>query len=332
MSYQRIGVAGAGAWGTALSLVASRAGRNVTLWARRQEQADALAKDRENKRYLPGFALPAALQVTNDLAQLTHCDAVILAVPAQQLRAFLGQALLHLRQEQPLIIAAKGIEVASGSLLSDVVLQAAPHNPLAVLSGPNFASEVAAELPAAATLAASNETLAHALVAALGTASFRPYASRDVLGVALGGAMKNVIAIAAGMVAGLKLGENARAALVTRGLAEMLRLGLALGAQPETLFGLSGLGDLVLTTGSAQSRNFQLGFALGEGKTLAEFRAGRITVAEGAPTASAALTLAARQGVELPITQAVNSVLIGKLSLKAAIEGLLARPFKAEFS
>jgi len=326
---QRIAVLGAGAWGTALAIVARRAGRDVTLWARRPEQAAEIARAGENRRYLPGAALDPAIAVTADAARLAAAEALLLVVPAQHLRATLA-ALAPQLPAVPLVLCAKGVEQASGRLLDAVLAEVLPGRPLAVLSGPTFAAEVAAGLPTAVTLAAGDETLGEDLALALGSAAFRPYWSDDVTGALIGGAVKNVIAIACGIVAGRGLGDNARAALITRGLAEVSRLGEALGARRETLMGLSGLGDLVLTCTSGQSRNYALGRALGEGRSLAEATAASRGVAEGVATAAAVLALARPAGVELPIAAAVAAVLHRGASIERMIEGLQARPFKSE--
>ncbi len=326
---QRIGVVGAGAWGTALAVAAWRAGRGVTLWARRPEQAAAIAATRENARYLPGVALDPEIHVTAALADLKDCEAILLVVPAQYLRAS-APALHPALPPVPLVLCAKGIELATGKLLDQVAEEALPGRPVAVLSGPTFAAEVAAGLPSAVTLAAGRADLGRALAEALASEAFRPYWSDDVTGVLIGGAVKNVIAIAAGMVAGRGYGENARAALITRGLAEIGRLAEALGGRRETLMGLSGLGDLVLTCGSTQSRNYALGHRIGEGRSLAEATAASRGVAEGVATAGAVLALAKRLAVELPIASAVNAVLHGGASLDHAVGALLARPLKSE--
>lgn len=326
---RKIGVLGAGAWGTALAVAAQRAGREVVLWARRPEQAEAIAAARENARYLPGITLDPAIRITSDAADLAGSEALLLVVPAQHLRA--TGALLHAALPRvPLVLCAKGVELASGQLLDQVALEAFPERPIAVLSGPTFAAEVAKGLPAAVTLAAGRAELGRALAEALGSAAFRPYWTDDVTGVLVGGAVKNVIAIAAGLVAGAGLGENARAALITRGLAEIGRLAEALGGRRETLMGLAGLGDLVLTCGSSQSRNFALGQRVGQGQSLAQATAASRGVAEGVATAQAVLQLAARLEVEMPIAEAVDAVLRGGAALTEAVGALLARPLKSE--
>lgn len=326
---QRIAVLGAGAWGTALALAAARAGRQVTLWCRRPEQAAALADSRENAAYLPGVTLPESVTITSEAADLAAAEATILAVPAQRLRGVL-QALEPRLSPGPVLIAAKGIELESGRLLDAVVAETLPGRPVAALSGPTFAAEVAAGLPAAVTLAIDEEARGAALVQALGSATFRPYWSGDLTGALVGGAVKNVVAIACGIVEGRGLGENARAALVTRGLAEIGRLGAALGARRETLMGLSGLGDLVLTATSPQSRNYALGRRIGAGETLAAAQGHSRGVSEGVATAAAVVRLAAARSVEMPIAEAVEAVLHRGADIDTAVAGLLARPFKPE--
>lgn len=326
-----IGILGSGAWGTALAVVARRAGSAATIWAREDEVADAINRDHENRVFLPGHDLDPAIVATTRFEDLADVDLLLLTVPAQYLRGVLAQALPALSsKEQPLVICSKGIEQESLALMSEVVADIAPDRPLAVLSGPTFAAEVASGQPTAVTVASRDANVARRVVEALGSLSFRPYVSSDVVGAQIGGAVKNVIAIAAGIAAGRGFGANAAAALVTRGLAEMNRLGRALGARTETLMGLSGLGDLVLTCGSHQSRNMSLGYALGEGRTLAEIQAGRRTVAEGVASAASVAALARRLGVEMPITEAVEAVLYRDADVAEQIEAILARPFRDE--
>ena len=328
---ERIGILGAGAWGTALAVAARRAGLAVILQAHDAEVASAIDRERRNERYLPGIALDREIRTTTEPADAVEAaDAVLLACPAQHLRAVLQTAATAWRQGLPAIICAKGLEQRTGALLGQVVEQTLPDVPVCVLSGPSFAAEVARELPTALTLASTEARWRQSLPEALGTPALRIYSTDDVIGAQLGGAIKNVIAIACGIVAGRGLGDNARAALITRGLAEMARFAAALGARPETLSGLSGLGDLVLTCNALQSRNFSLGLALGEGRTLAEVLRERITVAEGVYTASVAVDTAARLDIDMPICAAVDAVLNHGADLEATIEGLLARPRKAE--
>ncbi|MDO9710269.1 NAD(P)H-dependent glycerol-3-phosphate dehydrogenase [Paracraurococcus lichenis] len=324
----RLAVLGAGAWGTALALQAARAGRQVALWARDPARAAAIAVARENTRYLPGIALPEALSVTADLAAaLQGAEAAILAVPAQHLRGVLAGLPAA---APPLVLAAKGVE--QGTLLLPLeILEALRHGaPAAVLSGPNFAHEVAAGLPAAAVIAGRDAALRERIGDLLATPAFRLYGSDDPIGVQVGGAAKNVIAIAAGAVIGAGLGENARAALVTRGVAELSRLAVALGGKAETAAGLSGLGDLLLTASGPASRNTSLGLALGRGRTLPEVLAERVGVTEGVSTAPALVARARAAGVELPICEAVADLLAGALTVPEAMARLLSRPRRDE--
>jgi glycerol-3-phosphate dehydrogenase (NAD(P)+) len=283
--YSRIAVLGAGAWGTALALTALAAGRDTTLWVREDDVLQSIRTRQEN-RFLPGVTLPEHLKATGDLAEAAKAQALLLAVPAQLLHGFVATLAPHLRPGTPLVICAKGIEKASGKLVSEVVAEAAPAAEIAILSGPSFARDVARGLPTAVTIAAKGD-VALLLQASLGAPAFRPYASDDVVGVALGGAAKNVYAIACGVVEGLGLGENARAALLARSFAELARLGEALGARTETLMGLSGLGDLVLTATSKSSRNFSFGVQLGQGKSVADLSTPGNPLAEGVDTAPA---------------------------------------------
>ncbi|AWK87701.1 NAD(P)H-dependent glycerol-3-phosphate dehydrogenase [Azospirillum thermophilum] len=330
--FRRIGVIGGGAWGTALALAALRAGRETLLWAREPAVVEAIRATRENRDYLPGVPLPEALEVTDDLAGIGACDAVLLVSPAQHARAVSARLAPHLRPGVPVVICAKGIELDSHALMSEAVGAALPAGqPVAVLSGPTFAAEVARGLPTAVTLACADTALGTALVEALGSRTFRPYRSDDVVGAQVGGAVKNVLAIACGVVEGRRLGDNARAALITRGLAEITRLALALGGRAETLMGLSGLGDLTLTCSSLQSRNMSLGAALGEGRTLQDILAARRSVAEGVYTAAAVVGLAAKRGVDMPICQAVDATLNHGARLEETIDGLLSRPFRGEW-
>jgi glycerol-3-phosphate dehydrogenase (NAD(P)+) len=330
MSVDRIAILGAGAWGIALANAAARAGREVTL-SPRSRAATAIARDRESPR-LPGVKLAATVTVVDAAQAAARADAVLLAIPAQQLRAALLPLAksMHLGGPRPLLVAcAKGIESATGLFMTEVITNVVPGAETAILSGPSFAADVARGLPTAVTLAASANETAIALARALGSVTFRPYHSTDVRGVEIGGAAKNVLAIAAGIVKGRGLGASAAAALTTRGFAELTRFGRACGAQPDTLTGLSGLGDLILTCSSAQSRNFSLGVAIGEGCAPQQaVRTGKL--AEGAFTASILVEMAARKGIDVPISEAVAAVLEEKLSVDEAVGKLLTRPFKAE--
>jgi glycerol-3-phosphate dehydrogenase (NAD(P)+) len=327
-AYSHIAILGAGAWGTALAAIAARAGRRVTLWGRDGALLVEISAG-ENPRYLPGLELPEDISVTSSLAVAAGAEAIILAAPAQATRA-LAAALLPLAAEAaPLVLAAKGIERESGKLLPEVLAEVAPGRTIAMLSGPSFAREVAAGLPSAVTIAAPGE-VAGRLQATLSTPSFRPYASDDVTGVALGGAAKNVYAIACGVVEGMNLGENARAALLARSFAELARLGEKLGARADTLMGLSGLGDLVLTATSDSSRNFSAGVELGRGKSAANVTAPGHPLAEGIATAPALVARAKEAGVELPIAEAMADLLSGALPLEGAVARLMSRRLTSE--
>lgn len=330
MTLQSVGIIGGGAWGTALGVSARRAGRDVILWAYEPETVAEINETHRNALYLPGVALDPAIKATAKLSEVAACDLLLMVTPAQELRAIGGELRPHLRPGQPLVIGAKGIEQSTGQLLSQVVAEVLPRVRTAILSGPSFAAEIARGLPAALTLATASEAEGRALAHALSHASFRCYWSDDVVGAEIGGALKNVYAIAAGIVVGKKFGESAHAALVTRGFAEMMRFGSALGARRETMTGLSGLGDLVLTCGSPQSRNMSLGIALGEGQTLGDALKSRLSVTEGIYTASAVVEMAAARGIDTPIAQAVHAVVSGLATVDEAIEALLARPLRPE--
>jgi glycerol-3-phosphate dehydrogenase (NAD(P)+) len=323
-AFRSVAVIGAGAWGTALATVAARAGRNVTLWARNAEHAMRIASTRGNPR-LPGVRIAPEIIVTSDLTMAARADMMLIATPAQHLRGAVNMLASHLAKPVPIVACAKGIEHGTHKFMTDVIAEAASHAQPAILSGPSFADDVARGLPTAVTLAAGEEALASSLVQALGSATFRPYHTTDVRGVEIGGAAKNVLAIAAGIVVGRNLGASALAALTTRGFSELARFGRACGARTETLSGLSGLGDLLLSCSTAQSRNFALGIALGRGEAAP---AGKL--AEGAFTAPVLVELAAARNVDMPVSQAVAAILDGRLTIDAAIEGLLTRPFKAE--
>jgi glycerol-3-phosphate dehydrogenase (NAD(P)+) len=328
---RRIAIIGGGAWGTALALVARRAGSDAAIWARDPAISAAIRTRRENPVYLPGIPLDPAIRATSDLAEgVAGAEAALIAVPAQFLREVVAALAPHLPATLPLLLCAKGIETASLKTMSELAVELCPGNPISVLSGPSFAAEVARDLPTAVAIASRDPGAARLFAAALGSARFRPYLSEDPLGAEIGGAVKNVLAIACGILDGLALGDNARAALITRGLAEMVRLALRKGGKAETLMGLSGLGDLVLTCTSLQSRNHSLGAALGEGRPLAEILAERRSVAEGVTSAAATASLAKRLGVDMPIVAAVDAILHKGAAVDQAIEALLARPFKSE--
>lgn len=326
----KISVIGGGAWGTALASVAAQSGAPVTLWAREAQVVEAVNARHVNEIFLKGVPLPKNIQATSDLSRAVDADMILMVPPAQYLRGVLTDMLPHLKSETPLILCAKGIEQSTGLLMTDVASQVATQNKIAVLSGPTFAAEVARGLPTAITIAAEDVALAEDVAKNMGSKSFRPYVSDDAVGAEIGGAVKNVLAIACGIVEGRKLGENARASLITRGLAEMLRFGVAKGARKETLMGLSGLGDLILTCSSLQSRNMSLGAALGAGQTLDEILASRNTVSEGAFTAPILAKLAEDMGVDMPIVRAVNGILNEGLDVHQAMTELLSRPFRKE--
>ena len=324
MSIDRVSVLGAGAWGTALANLAAQAGHSVTLWSRDTDRAALMEKSRENPR-LPGARLDDRVEVTSVLADATDADAILLVVPAQSLRA-VAEALRNVK-DTPVIACAKGIEHGTHKFMTEVIAEVAPHVTPAILSGPSFAADVARGLPTAVTLAASDESLAEMLARTLSTPTFRLYHSTDIRGVEIGGAAKNVLAIAAGIVVGRGLGASAAAALTTRGFAELSRFGRALGAKQETLTGLSGLGDLILTCSSPQSRNFALGIALGQGNADT-LNGGKL--AEGAATAPVLVEMAEQHGIDMPIATAVAHVLDSALTIDEAAESLLTRPLRAE--
>jgi glycerol-3-phosphate dehydrogenase (NAD(P)+) len=328
MALNHIAVIGGGAWGTALALTCVRAGRKVTLWEYDAANAAQLATKRESL-FLPGVRLDDVIAIAGDLAAAAAAEALLLVVPAQSVRAVVKTLAPLIAASTPLIVCAKGIERGSKKFMSDVIAECAPNAVPAILSGPSFAADVARGLPTAVTLAAHDGKLAAALAQAIGSASFRPYHSSDLRGVEIGGAAKNVLAIAAGVVAGRGLGASAAAALTTRGFAELVRFGRAYGARPETMMGLSGLGDLLLTCSSAQSRNFAFGINLGRGQKPDTIQ-GATGLAEGAFTASVLVEMARERGIDMPISFAVAALLDGKLGVDEAIASLLTRPLKAE--
>jgi glycerol-3-phosphate dehydrogenase (NAD(P)+) len=323
-SFRTVAVIGAGAWGTALAGVAARAGRDVVLYVRDSASAANIAVTRANPK-LSGVRLDPSVKVTNDIAAAATAEIMLIATPAQNLREAVTALAPHLAKATPVIACAKGIERGTRKFMTEVIAETAPNALPAILSGPSFAEDVARGLPTAVTLAAKDERLASALVQALGSSTFRPYHTTDVRGVEIGGAAKNVLAIAAGIVVGRKLGASAQAALTTRGFSELVRLGRACGARGETMAGLSGLGDLILTCSSPQSRNLALGVALGRGEPPP-----RDQLAEGEFTAPVLIELAASQNVDMPVSSAVAAILSGAMTIDAAIESLLTRPFKAE--
>jgi glycerol-3-phosphate dehydrogenase (NAD(P)+) len=325
-----ISIIGGGAWGTALAQVYASAGRETLLWAREADVISSINAHHENTPFLPGISLSPTLKATNDLKQAAAHDILLLVPPAQHLRSTMTALKDHLHNK-PIVICAKGIEIETGKLLTEIAHEIGPKAKISVLTGPTFAAEIARGLPAAVTLAARDQVFLEGLQTALATPIFRPYITTDIVGAQIAGAVKNVIAIACGIAHGKGFGESARAALITRGAAEISRLALAMGARTETLQGLCGMGDLVLTCSSMQSRNFSLGAALGQGRSLADILGERTAVTEGVYTAKGAAALAGKQGVEMPITEAVNSCLNNGLSVDTAIKALLNRPLKTEF-
>ena len=330
MAPQRIGIVGAGAWGTALAMVCRRAGRDVVLWAREAEVVASINQQHVNSIFLPGHRLDPAISATADFAALNNVDAVLLVTPAQALRSIARTVQTQLAPAVPVVLCAKGIEASSGALMSDIAIEVFAGRSVAMLTGPTFAQEVARGLPTAVTLACADRAVGEELAAALATQSFRPYWSSDLTGAALGGAVKNVLAIACGIADGRQLGDNARAALLTRGFAEMMRLGLALGAKRETLSGLAGLGDLSLTCNGGQSRNRSFGVALGQGGSAATLLGAKPQVVEGVYTAAAVVARAERAGVDMPICEAVDAIVNRGAQIDATIGALLARPLRAE--
>lgn len=327
---KRVGVIGGGAWGTALAQVSARAGLEPVLWAREPEVVADVNAHHENRLFLPGVELDGAIHATHDFVDLARSDFILAVAPAQHLRATLAAFAPMVDAGLPIVLCAKGVEQASLKLMTEVLAETVPQAAPAVLSGPSFAREVAMGLPTAITLACPDDDLGKHLAEAIATPAFRPYRVTDMIGAEAGGAVKNVLAIATGIVEGKDLGRSAHAALITRGFAELTRLAVALGAEAQTLAGLCGLGDLVLTCSSPQSRNNSVGLALGRGQTLEEALAGKLSVAEGVASAPAVRQLAARLGVEVPICNAVAAILAGEASVDEAIVGLLARPLKEE--
>ena len=327
MTFSRFGVIGGGAWGTALAQLLAAEGAPVRLWARESEVVADVNAAHENRLFLPGNPLSPSLTATGSFADLADCDALLVVVPVQHMRAVLTDLG---PDHRPLVLCSKGMEAGTLAWPVDIVAALNPATPVAVLSGPTFAHEVAAGKPTAVTLAARTPELAEALARAIARPHFRPYAATDVIGAEIGGAVKNVLAIACGVVEGAGLGQNARAALISRGFAEMTRFGIALGAEAATLTGLAGLGDLVLTCSSTASRNYSLGVGLGQGRSATELLADRRTVAEGAFSAPVIAAAAAEAGVEMPIVAAVNALLSGDADVRTVIGHLLSRPLRGE--
>ncbi len=329
-TFRTVGVIGGGAWGTALALVCARAGLETTLCAREPEVAEDVNVRHENRTFLPGVALDPGVRAVSSPEALAGRDLYLNVTPAQHLRSSLRAFAPVVVAGTPMVLCAKGIEQGSLKLMTEVLAETLPDARPAVLSGPSFAAEVARGLPTAVTLACPDEGLGAALARAVAGPAFRPYVAADMVGAEVGGAVKNVLAIACGVSEGRSLGRSAHAALITRGFAELTRMAVALGGRAETVAGLCGLGDLVLTCSSPQSRNMNVGLALGQGKTLDEALAGKVSVAEGVASAPAVRELAARIGVEAPICEAVAAILAGEVAVGDAITGLLSRPLKSE--
>lgn len=329
--FKRIGVIGAGAWGTALAQVCRAGGHDVVLWALEEEVVAAITARHVNELYLPDVTLDPDLEASGDLALATAADLLLLVTPAQHLRAVSERMAPHVAAGTPLVICSKGVEKGSFALMSEVLAETLPGRPVAVLSGPSFAIEVARGLPTAVAVAAAEEDLGRAIANALGGPAFRPYWHDDLIGAQVGGAIKNIMAIACGVTLGREYGDNARAALMTRGLAEMARYAAARGGRPETLMGLAGLGDLALTCNSPQSRNMSLGIELGRGRAIADILAARRSVAEGVHTAAAVRAEAEAKGIDMPIAQAVDAICNRGAEVGSVIEALLARPLQPEF-
>ena len=323
MSIEKLAVIGGGAWGTALAQVAAAGGRETLLWALEEDVVSAVNRIHENPVYLKGLKLEPAIRATSNFSDLAEADAWLVVTPAQHMRAVLKRSPFP---NMPLILCSKGIEESSGKLLHEVAHEVCPSSPVAVLSGPTFAHEVAAGLPTAVTLACEDRDIGERLRSRINLPHFRTYCTDDVAGAEVGGAVKNVLAIACGVAEGRSLGQNARAALIARGFAEMTRFGLAMGGRRETLAGLSGLGDLVLTCSSTSSRNFSLGKAIGEGEKPADLMKDRRTVAEGAHTAPVLDRIAKERGIDMPLVDAVASLLAGKVGLEELLGTMLSRP------
>lgn len=330
MSYQKIGVIGAGAWGTALAQTLSKTGRDVTIWSFEPDCAEAINERHVNECYLDGVSLDPKLRATSDPADLAGSDAILSVAPAQHTRATLAAFVPYIAAGTPVLLCSKGIEISTRAFMADVLRDVMPDAIPAVLSGPSFAADVARGLPTAVTLACADETVGAALVQACAAPTFRPYLTDDVMGAEIGGAVKNVLAIVCGIVLGKELGRSAHAAIMTRGFAEMTRLGKALGARPETLTGLCGLGDLVLTCSSEMSRNMSCGLALGRGEKLEDILQGRLAVTEGVATAPALKLLAQQHGVDMPISFALAGILDGSISVDEAVVDLLSRDHRPE--
>jgi glycerol-3-phosphate dehydrogenase (NAD(P)+) len=324
-------ILGAGSWGTALAVLLGRQGKQVKLWPRRHEQFEALSQKRENSLYLPGASLPESVEICPEIGEaVSTASLVVFALPAQGMREISARTASHIPADLPLLSVAKGLEAESGLRMSEIIAQALPDRPLAVLSGPNLAVEVAAGIPTTSVAASRSQDLSRFVQKVFMCPTFRVYTNSDIIGVELGGALKNIIAIGAGISDGLGFGDNSKAALVTRGLAEITRLGLAMGAKAVTFQGLSGIGDLMATCASPRSRNHKVGFRLAKGEKLSAILETMDQIAEGVPTTRAAVTLAQRHGVEMPIAAQLYEVLFKEVPPKQAVAGLMNRPAKDE--
>ncbi len=325
-----IGIIGGGAWGTALAQAFAVSGKNVTIWAREEEMVSSINARHENTLFLPGIPLSQNIKATGNITEAAKADVLLVVTPAQYLRATIESLKADLNDTKPIVICAKGVEIKTGVLMSQIVEEVSPQSPIAILTGPTFASEIAKGLPSAVTIAMKDKPAAAKLAEELSTRTLRMYASDDVVGAQVGAAVKNVIAIACGIIEGKKLGDSARAALVTRGLAEIARLASALGAKKETLMGMCGVGDMILTCSSMQSRNFSLGVALGQGEKLSDILAKRNSVTEGVTTAQALVVMAKNNAVDMPISEAVHKCLSENANVDEMIERMLDRPVRAE--
>lgn len=328
--YKKISVIGAGAWGTALAEVISRQGNEVNLWAREGDVVKSINTSNTNDLYLPNIKLSKLIIAHNNITDVLNCDLLLMVTPAQFMRSILNSLKSCLNEEVPIVLCSKGIETETLNLMSEIAESIMPNNPLAVLSGPSFAIDVVNKKPTAVTLACKNPTIGKSIADSINLATFRPYLSEDVIGAQIGGATKNVIAIAAGVVEGQELGDSARAATIARGYSEINRLAVALGGQEETLAGLSGMGDLILTCNSETSRNFSLGMKLGQGLNAHEATNNLSSVAEGMYSAKAIDKLSKKLGIEMPITNAVNDLIERNRSLGEIIDDLLSRPIRRE--
>ncbi len=327
---QTIGIIGGGAWGTALAQSFAGSGKKAVIWAREEDVVSSINGQNENVAFLPGIKLHKNVTATGSLTEALKADAFLIVTPAQYVRSTLAAMKANLDSTKPVIICAKGVEIDTGVLMSSIAADVIPESPIGILTGPTFAVEIAKGLPSAVTLAMKDKDMAEKMAEVLSSRSLRMYASDDIIGAQVGGAVKNVIAIACGVIEGKKLGDSARAALVTRGLAEIARLASALGAKRETLMGMCGVGDLLLTCSSMQSRNFSLGVALGQGQTLEEILSKRNSVTEGVYTAKALTVMAKNNAVDMPISDAVHKCLSEGANVNEMIEKMLDRPIKAE--